>query len=81
MENYRKYTIRELKLEDEDLMMNVTMGLVISGTCLDLLRLKKQLSELTDFRVTYNTISTSHLRVVKVNEYEDYLAWRRTQNE
>lgn len=79
MENYRKYTIQELKLEDEDLMMNVTMGIILSGTYLDLLRLKKQIGELTDFRVIYNTLSTSHLRVVKADNYERYLKWRREQ--
>ena len=79
MEKYKKFTVKELQLEDADLMMNVTIGLVVSGTYLDVLRLKKQITEHPDFRVVYNTVSTSHLRVVKYDEYEDYLEWRKQQ--
>jgi len=73
---YRRYTIDELKLEDEDLQMLMTMGLTISGTYLDLLRLKNYLRDREEFEIIYNTISTAHLRVVKVNEWEEYLEWK-----
>ncbi len=80
MENrpeYRRYTIDELKLEDEDLKMMMTMGVVVSGTYLDLLSLKKNIRDNADFRLIYNTISSVHLRVVKVAEWEDYLEWKK----
>ncbi len=79
-EQYKKYTINELKLADEDLQMNLTLGVVICGTYLDLLRLKKYLLELPDFRVNYNTISSTHLRIVKVEEWEDYICWKKEKN-
>ena len=76
---YRRYTIDELKLEDEDLQMLMTLGLTISGTYLDLLRLKNYLRDREEFEIIYNTISTAHLRVVKVNEWEEYLEWKKTK--
>lgn len=79
-DQYKKYTINELKLADEDLQMNLTMGMVISGTWLDLIRLKKNLTELTDFTIIYNTISSTHLRIVKVEEWEDYICWKKEKN-
>lgn len=74
---YKKYSIDELKLADEDLQMNLTMGVVICGTYLDLLSLKKYLGEIHGFKVIYNTISSTHLRVVKVDEWEEYLNWKK----
>lgn len=74
---FRRYTIDELKLEDEDLQMLMTMGLVVSGTYLDLLSLKNYLRDLTEFRVIFNTISTAHLRIVKIDEWEKYIEWKK----
>jgi hypothetical protein len=76
MENYKRFSISELKFGDEDLQMLMTMGLVIGGTWLDLLSLKSYIGKLPGFKMVYNTISTSRLRVVKVGEFEDYLEWR-----
>ena len=78
MENteYKRFSINELKLSDEDLQMSMTMGLIIGGTWLDLLSLKNYIGKLPGFKVVYNTISTSRLRVVKVEEYEEYLEWK-----
>ena len=73
----RRFTIDELKLEDEDLQMMMTMGLVLSGTYLDLLSLKNQLRDNKMFRLIYNTISASHLRIVKIDEWEEYLEWKK----
>jgi hypothetical protein len=77
---YRKYSVDELKLADEDLQMNLTMGMVICGTWIDLLRLKKYILELPDFRVNYNTISSTHLRIVKINEWDEYVEWKKQRN-
>jgi len=76
---YRRYTIDELKLEDEDLQMIMTIGLVLSGTYLDLLSLKNYLRDKAEFRLIYNTISTAHLRVVKVDEWEEYIEWKKNK--
>ena len=76
---YRRYTIEELKLEDEDLQMMMTMGLVLSGTYLDLLSLKNILRGKQEFRLIYNTISAAHLRIVKIEEWEDYLEWKKSK--
>jgi len=73
---YRRYTINELKLEDADLQMLMTMGVVVSGTYLDLLSLKKNIRDNTEFHLIYNTISSVHLRVVKVEEWEEYIEWK-----
>jgi hypothetical protein len=74
---YKKLSIVELKLEDIDLVMPMTMGLIVSGTWLDLLRLKHYLDKLEDFMVVYNTITTTHLRIVAVNEYEEFLEYKK----
>jgi hypothetical protein len=77
---YRQYSIAELKLADEDLQMNLTMGVTVAGTYLDLLRLKKYLVGLPDFKVIYNTISSSQLRVVKVDEWSEFVEWKKGKN-
>ena len=73
----KTYSIYELKLEDEDLEMLMTMGVVVSGTFLDLLALKKSLEEHPKIRVVYRTISTAHLRIVKRDDWEAFEAWKR----
>jgi hypothetical protein len=50
---------------------------VVCGTYLDLLRLKKYLAELPDFRVNYNTISSAHLRIVKIDDWDRYVEWKK----
>ena len=77
---YRKYSINDLKLEDEDLQMILTMGVTISGTWLDLLSLRNYINRLDEFNIIYNTISNDHLRIVKVDEHEKFLEWRRREN-
>ena len=73
----RRYTIDELKLEDEDLQMVMTMGLVLSGTYLDLLSLKNILRNKEEYRLIYNTISAAHLRIVKIDEWREYQEWKK----
>ncbi len=75
-EEYRKYSLEELKLADEDLQMNLTLGVTVAGTYLDLLRLKKYLVELPDFKIIYNTISSTQLRIVKVDEWDAFQRWK-----
>ena len=83
MENFegkiRKYTFEELKreMEEEDLLMNTTLGLVIGGAMLDLMRLKKRIAEMAEFKLVYNTLSTVKLRIVKVEEWEKFLEWKK----
>lgn len=75
----RKYTFDELKreMEEEDLLLNTTLGLVIGGTMLDLMRLKKRIGMMPEFKLVYNTLSTVKLRIVKVEEWEKYLEWKK----
>ncbi len=75
----RKYTFEELKheMEEEDLLLNTTLGLVIGGTMLDLMRLKKRISTMVEFKLVYNTLSTVKLRIVKVDEWEKFLEWKK----
>jgi len=75
----RKYTFEELKreMEEEDLLMNTTLGLIIGGTMLDLMRLKKRIGAMAEFKLVYNTLSTVKLRIVKVEEWEKFLEWKK----
>jgi len=78
IEGLRRYTFEELKREmaEEDLLMNITLGLVIGGTMIDLMRLKKQIDTMGEFKVVYHTLSTAHLAIVKKEEWRKYLEWR-----
>ena len=79
----RKYTFEELKseMEEEDLLMNTTLGLVVGGTMLDLMRLKKRIGAMSEFKLVYHTLTTTHLRIVKVEEYEKFLEWKKERRE
>jgi hypothetical protein len=76
LEKYKTYTIDELKLEDKDLQMNMTLGVVVSGSFLDLLRLMKNIKNVGGVRVIFQTISNEHLRVVKINQFEEFEEWK-----
>lgn len=75
----RKYTFEELKreMEEEDLLLNTTIGLVIGGTMLDLMRLKKRLGAMAEFKLVYHTLTTAHLRIVKVEEWDRFVEWKK----
>ena len=80
MENeLRTYTIRELELADEDLQMTMTLGMVVGGTYLSLLKLKKLIEDNSEFRLVWKTFSSQHLRVVKVEQYEEFLEWKNNR--
>jgi len=48
---------------------------------IDYQRLKKHLSLIPEFRVVYKTFSTTHLRIVKKEQYDEYLVWRKNRVE
>jgi len=76
--NVKRYSIGDLELADEDLQAIMTIGLTASGTFLNLLKLKKEMERLEpDIRVVYSTISSTHLRVVKKEDWEEYNSWRK----
>jgi len=78
MENkLRSYTIDELELADEDLQMTMTLGMVVGGTYMRLLQLRKLIEDMTEFRVVWKTISSQHLRVVKIEQYEEFVEWKK----
>ena len=78
LEKIYQYTFSELKEEmsEEDTLFKGTGAFVIGTTWLDYQRLKKQLEEMPEFHVIYKTFSTKHLRIVKVEQYEEFQEWR-----
>lgn len=76
--NLKRYSIKDLELADEDLQAIMTVGFTASGTFLNLLKLKKEIERLEpEIRVIYSTISSTHLRVVKKEDWEEYNTWRK----
>jgi len=77
-EDLRKYTFEELKEEmaEQDLLMNTTLGLVIGGTMIDLMRLKKRIDSMYEFKLVYDTLSTAHLAIVKKEAWRKFIEWR-----
>ena len=82
-EEVRKYSFDEMKAEmnEEDALFGGTGAFVISLTWIDYLRLKKQLEVMPEFMVIYKTFTTTHLRIVKKDQYDEFLEWRRNRNE
>ena len=78
--NLKRWTIKDLEMSDSDLQAIMTLGLTVSGTFLNLLKLKKELDNIPEIRVIFNTISPVKLRVVKHDQYEEFLAWRERKN-
>lgn len=79
----RRYKFEEMKAEmaEEDVLFSGTAAFVIATTWLDYLRLKKHLEVLPEFKLIYKTFSTTHLRIVKVDQWDEFLEWRRKKNE
>ena len=78
--NLKRYTIKDLEIADADLQAIMTLGITVSGTFLNLLKLKKELDKIPEIRVIFNTISPVKLRVVKHEQYEEFLKWRDRNN-
>ena len=78
MEKIHRYTFEELKAEmsEEDALFKGTAAFVLGTTWIDYQRLKKRLEEMLEFHTIYTTFSTQHLRIVKIEQYEAFLAWR-----
>ena len=78
-----RYTFDEMKGEmaEEDALFNGTAAFVIATTWIDYLRLKKHLEENPEFNVIYKTFATGKLRIVKLDQYDAFLDWRRNRNE
>lgn len=79
----RRYTFDEMKAEmtEEDALFAGTAAFVISTTWIDYQRLKKYLSDMPEFRLIYKTFATTHLRIVKKDQFEEFLVWRKNRNE
>ena len=78
--NLKRYSIKDLEMSDSDLQAIMTLGLTVSGTFLNLLKLKKELDNIPEIRVIFNTISPVKLRVVKYDQWEAFVEWRERQN-
>ena len=83
IDKIRKYTFEELKAEmaQEDVQFSGTAAFVIATTWLDYQRLKKMLEVMPEFRLIYKTFATSKLRIVKLDQWDEFLEWRRKRNE
>jgi len=77
--NLKRYSIEDLELRDADLQAIMTIGVTVSGTFLNLLKLKKILDGVPEIRVIYPTISSTHLRIVKKEYWEEFNKWRRSE--
>jgi len=67
--------VRE-KIEAEDLQMIMTFGVTMSGRMDDLIALKEFLIGDHRFNVIWKSISTSHLRVVKLEQWNEFQKWK-----
>jgi len=83
IDKIRKYTFEELKAEmsQEDVRFSGTAAFVIAMTWLDYQRLKKMLEVMPEFRLIYKTFATSKLRIVKLDQWDEFLEWRRNKDE
>ena len=83
IDQIRKYTFDELKAEmaEEDALFNGTAAFVIATTWLDYQRLKKHLEVMPEFRLIYQTFATSKLRIVKLDQWDEFVRWRTERNE
>lgn len=83
IDQVRKYTFDELKAEmaEEDALFNGTAAFVIATTWLDYQRLKKMLEVMPEFRLIYKTFATSKLRIVKLDQWDEFVRWRTERNE
>jgi hypothetical protein len=74
----RNLSIEEVrkKIEAEDLQMMMTFGVTMSGRMDDLIGLKEFLISDPRFNVIWKSISTSHLRVVKLEQWNEFQKWK-----
>lgn len=74
----RNLSIEEVrkKIEAEDLQMMMTFGVTMSGRMDDLIGLKEFLISDSRFNVIWKSISTSHLRVVKLEQWNEFQKWK-----
>jgi len=78
-----RYTFDELKAEmsEEDALFKGTAAFVLGTTWIDYQRLKKLIKGMPEFHAIYTTFSTQHLRIVKIEQYEEFLTWRKNRVE
>ena len=79
--NIKNLSLEEIKekIEPEDLQMMVTLGITISGRYDELFSLKEFLIKDPRFKVIYKSLSSTHLRVVKINEFEEFEKWKESK--
>jgi len=79
--NVRKYSFEELKAEmsEEDALFMGTAAFVIATTWIDYLRLQKCLEAIPEYYVPYHTFATGKLRVVKEDQYLEFIEWREAR--
>ena len=80
-EEVRTLSVEEITLEAEDLQMIMTFGVTMSGSYHDLLSLKEYLVNDPRFKVIWKSISPVHLRVVKRDQWDEFMRWRETRRQ
>jgi len=78
-EEVRTLSVEKINLEAEDLQMIMTFGVTMSGSYHDLLSLKEYLVNDPRFKVIWKSISPVHLRVVKRDQWDEFMRWRETR--
>ena len=78
-EEVRTLSVEKINLEAEDLQMIMTFGVTMSGSYHDLLSLKEYLVNDSRFKVIWKSISPVHLRVVKRDQWDEFMRWRETR--
>ena len=81
MKEVRTLSVEEITLEAEDLQMIMTFGVTMSGSYHDLLSLKEYLVNDPRFKVIWKSISPVHLRVVKRDQWDEFMRWRETRRQ
>lgn len=78
LESLRKRPVSDL-VDEKDLHSNMSMGIVITGRQIDLLRLKTLIDEAKDLRRVHHQITFEHLAIVKKDEWEEFKKWREVE--
>jgi len=68
-------------MREEDALFKGTAAFVLGCTWIDYQRLKKLMRGMPEFHSVYTTFSTSHLRIVKIEQYEEFQRWRDERRE
>lgn len=64
-------------VDERDLYSAMTMGIIVAGRQIDLLRLKTLIDEAEEFNKVHHNLSFEHLAIVKKKEWEEFKRWKK----